>query len=156
MIERDTDSLRSEAYNKRSKLSTSPFRANSFGTRRAGKLQKNARRLWAATPKRRGTPLIYDLRFTICKARTRRAEKLQKNARRLWAATPGGRNSYYARIRYILGGIRTPDDGNVNDEFDLRFPPLSNHPRAQPHHIPSASAPQNSPRLWRAIIVRQA
>ena len=52
---------------------------------------------------------------------TRRAGKLQKNARRLWAATPGGQNSYYARIRYILGGIRTPDDGNVNDEFDAAF-----------------------------------
>ena len=52
---------------------------------------------------------------------TRRAGKLQKNARRLWAATPGGQNSYYARTYYILGGIRTPDDGNVNDEFDAAF-----------------------------------
>ena len=124
MIERDTDSLRSEAYNKRSKLSTSPFRANSFGTRRAGKLQKNARRLWAATPKRRGTPLIYDLRFTICKARTRRAEKLQKNARRLWAATPGGRNFInMIRTYYFLGDIRTPNDGNVNTKNQPRSLP---------------------------------
>ena len=65
--------------------------------------------------------------------------------------TPGGRNSYYARIRYILGGIRTPDDGNVNDEFDLRFPPLSNLPRAQFHHI-SPHLLCKIPRATRAII----
>ena len=54
----------------------------------------------------------------------------KKNARRLWAATPGGRNFInMIRTYYFLGDIRTPNDGNVNGEFDLRFPPLPNHPR---------------------------